>query len=446
MIFLNNQVGTAVDQGAIDAVQTQLTQREADYEELLTKIKLQSPEVAGLVSVDIAKLTEIQNLLDPNTTLVDYFVTEDRTLAFLITHSSFETVALQVHAEDLNEAINTFRDDFAGLTNVHPSSLKQLYTWLILPLKDKLNTRLVGIIPHGTLHYVPFAALTDGEHYLSEEYALFTLPSASVLRFIQEKRKPTAATILAVGNPSTTEPGLPPLQSAEKEAQTIASLFGAQPLIGDSATESALRTQSPNAGIVHIAAHGKYNSSNPLFSTLFLAKDSEQDGRLQVQEIYSLDLTKTTDLVVLSACETQVGDVSAGDEVVGMTRAFLYAGTPTVIASLWKVDDEATTLLMERFYNHLREGMGKAQALQQAQRELREQYQQYRHPYYWAAFVLTGDPGEVVETNPAQPPTNARRIPPMAGMVGVLCLCLLSLLVVAPGIGVLVKKRWRQSA
>jgi hypothetical protein len=94
--------------------------------------------------------------------------------------------------------------------------------------------------------------------------------------------------------------------------------------------------------------------------------------------------------VVLSACETNVGAVSAGDEVVGLNRAFLYAGTPTVMASLWNVDDEATALLMEQFYNHLREGISKGEALRQAQREVRTEYP---HPYYWSAFVLTGDPG-----------------------------------------------------
>jgi CHAT domain-containing protein len=340
-------------------------------------------------------LADIQSLVDPNTTLVEYFVTEDRLLVFIITHDTFETIAVDVSQDDLTQTITAFRD-FASLDDPYPASLKQLYTWLIAPLKDKLKTPVTGVIPHGTLHYLPFAALTHGERYLGDEYSLFTLPSASALRFIQEKRKPPTNTILALGNPTINEPGFAPLKFAQQEVETIANLFGEQPLVSDFATESALRSQAGNVGIVHLAAHGQYNASNPLFSVIYLADDQEQDGRLEVNEIYGLDLTKSTDLVVLSACETQVGAVSAGDEVIGMTRAFLYAGTPTVIASLWKVDDQATTLLMEQFYKHLREGMGKAQALQAAQRELRAEYP---HPYYWAAFVLTGDPGSVVQVN-----------------------------------------------
>jgi len=276
--------------------------------------------------------------------------------------------------------------------------------------------------------------VTDGTHYLGEEYTLFTLPSASTLRLIQAKRKDSAGTILALGNPTTTEPGLAPLNFAQKEVEDIASIFGAQPLTGNLATESALRSQASSAGIIHLAAHGQYNAASPLFSTIYLAGDNQEDGRLEVNEIYSLDLTKSTDLVVLSACESEVGEVSGGDEVVGMTRAFLYAGTPTVIASLWKVDDQATTLLMERFYTHLRAGMGKAQALRQAQSEVRAQYP---HPYYWAAFVSTGDPGASVKEGSLQRLLENKLIWLILAVVA-------SLLFVGSGVMVLRKRRMKR--
>jgi CHAT domain-containing protein len=110
-----------------------------------------------------------------------------------------------------------------------------------------------------------------------------------------------------------------------------------------------------------------------------------------VHEVYGLNLAKAN-LVVLSACETQLGTLSRGDDVVGLTRAFVYAGAPTVVASLWKVDDRATATLMRSFYQHLRAGKGKAEALQAAQAELRSQYE-FSDPSYWAAFVLSGDHG-----------------------------------------------------
>jgi CHAT domain-containing protein/tetratricopeptide (TPR) repeat protein len=406
LITLRGRPSGELDTNVISDVETELKALETDYETLLTEIKLQSPELAGLVSTDVASSQDIQELLDPNTTLVEYFVTEDRALAFVITPDTFDTVALDVSREDLLWTIDEFQvEDFAAPSesDPHPSSLQQLHTWLIAPLQTYLSTPALGIVPHGVLHYLPFAALTDGERYLSGDYVLFTLPSASTLRFIQEKHKPDADTLLALGNPTTAE-ALSELHFAEEEARAVAELYGSYPLVGEEATESAVWSRAGKVGMLHLAAHGHYNPFNPLFSAIYLAGDDGHDGRLEVHEVYGLDLTAVTDLVVLSACQTQIGELSAGDEVVGLSRAFLHAGTPSVIASLWTVDDKATALLMEHLYTHLRDGMDKAEALQQAQLEVREEYP---HPYYWAAFVLTGDPGEVagkVAVSEATPP------------------------------------------
>jgi CHAT domain-containing protein len=154
-------------------------------------------------------------------------------------------------------------------------------------------------------------------------------------------------------------------------------------------------SEANGAGILHLAVHGEYDPDAPLFSTLFLTDDDMQDGNLEAHEIYGLDLTAQTNLVVLSACQTQVGTVSRGDEVTSLSRAFIYAGSPAVVASLWNVDDEATAYLMERFHTHLKEGKGNGEALREAQIETRAKYPA---PYHWAAFVLTGDVGEV-QTN-----------------------------------------------
>jgi CHAT domain-containing protein len=252
-----------------------------------------------------------------------------------------------------------------------------------------LNTAVVGIVPHGQLHYLPFAALTDGKTYLGETYTLFNLPNASSLRFLHTKTISGQPTLLALGNPTTSEP-LPVLNYANQEVKDIAAMFKTEALVGPQASKTTFAARAAQSTYIHLAAHGQYNPRNPLFSTIFLASSSQDDGRLEAHEIYSLDLTARTDLVVLSACQTQMGAITGGDEVVGLTRAFLYAGSPTVIASLWNVDDAATSLLMEKFYEHLLRGNSKANALRQAQADVR---QKYPNPYYWAAFVLTGDPG-----------------------------------------------------
>lgn len=388
LLALFNRPSNEWNKEAIANTKAELEAQEQEYSQFLSELQIQSPEIASLVTVDVASLAEIQSRLPADTTLVEYFVTEERTLAFLITRESFLPVSLPVRREELVSAIKNFRLlDLANLEAGNDETLLTLHRWLMADLLPSLKTPRLLIVPHNVLHYLPFAALTDGQRYLSDDYALSVLPSASVLRFMQEKSKPETDTILALGNPSTEEPLLGALPFAEQEAQSVANLYGTQPLVGPAATESTFR-QAKDKGILHLAAHGQYNQFNPLFSTIYLAADEENDGRLDVHEIYGLDLTSTTNLVVLSACQSQIGEVSGGDEVVALNRAFIYAGTPSVMASLWNVDDQATALFMQHFYTHLRADMGNAEALRQAQIDLRAEY---AHPYYWAAFVLTDD-------------------------------------------------------
>jgi CHAT domain-containing protein len=231
--------------------------------------------------------------------------------------------------------------------------------------------------------------------YLGAEYTLFYLPSASVLPFVRDKAElsaePAGDSLLAMVQARAE--GLPALRYAEEETRAIAALYGVQPLVNKQATETALASLAGQSRLVHIAAHGQLNLRRPLFSRLVLAPDDASDGSLEVHEVYGLGLSQT-DLVVLSACQTQLGAHSAGDDIVGLNRAFLYAGTPTVVASLWSVDDQSTGELMLAFYSNLKQGLGKAEALRAAQAEVRLKRP---NPYYWAAFVLTGDPGKITQ-------------------------------------------------
>jgi len=371
----------------LSSLENQLAVKQRRYEDLFLRLKLANPEYVSLRSIDTFTLPEVQKLLNRDTTLISYFVTPEKTLAFIISRSEFRAVELPVKEADLTNSINWFRG-FANLRNPRPESLKQLYGWLIAPLSQHIHTRTVGIIPHGVLHYLPFAALTGGQHYFGDDHTLFHLPSASVLSFIQQKSKPVGTQILSIAQ-SHAE-GLPVLQYADEEAQTVASLYNTQALTSRKASKSSFLKRAGECSILHIAAHAVLNTSNPLFSQITMGADKDATDALEVREVYDLDLSKAS-LVVLSACETQLGAQSKGDDIVGLTRAFIYAGTPTVIASLWTVDDESTSYLMKAFYTHLKGGMSKAAALQAAQSDTRKKYP---HPYYWAGFVLTGDPGQ----------------------------------------------------
>jgi CHAT domain-containing protein len=244
------------------------------------------------------------------------------------------------------------------------------------------------LIPHGVLHYVPFAALHDRatDRYLVDDFTLTYAPSASVLRFLHAKESPVDGGALVLGDPATTFGSLP---GAAQEATTVARILGTTPHLGTEARESLLYDLHAETDLVHLAAHGIYDPLNPLFSRIALASGGAHDGNLTVQDILSsLDLTGVN-LVVLSACRSAVGARSGGDEVVGLTRALLYAGTPGVISTLWNIDDTASAGLMEEFYRRLAGGASVAEALRQAQLAVKERY---ADPRYWAAFTLNGDP------------------------------------------------------
>ena len=381
---------------AVANIEAILATRQKAYEDLLANIQISSPEAASLVSVPTMTVSDAQLALNGDTTLLAYYLTNSNSLAFLITSKEFQVVTLPAKPQEITEAVEAFRAlGLSNLADPHPRSLNNLYKWLITPVLPFLRTSVVGIVPHQALHYVPFSALDDGTTYLGEQYILFQLPSASALPFLHAKSGRPIDYVLVLGNPRSDNSALPSLAYAEEEAKQVAELFKGQALIGDHASEMALRLQSSEAGYVHLAAHGTLNPVAPQFSRLWLTPGGDEDGRLNLYEVYSLDLINT-DLVVLSACQTQLGMLSAGDEVTSLNRAFLYS-VPTVVSSLWSVDDAATGALMERFYSHIREGNGKAEALRQAQADLRQdaQHPEWNHPYYWAAFVLNGDPGHI---------------------------------------------------
>jgi len=361
-------------------------------------IKVQSPEYASLRSVDPLTCPQLQTLLDDATTLVSYFVTPKTTLIFVLTRHEVKMATVAVREAELQTVIKTTSQKGEPL-DVRLHAFEQLYAWLIEPILPFLQTERVGIIPHNVLHYLPFAALKQhGASYFGETHRLFVLPSASVWQFVLDKhRKPHegAGSVLVVAYGAGAAEELPYLKHAEHEADAIARLYQTTASLGAAAQEGVVKAQSETARLVHIASHAVLDAAQPLHSYLVLAADAENDGRLEVSEIYQLSLAQAR-LVTLSACQTALGPVSRGDEIVALNRAFLYAGAPTVLASLWSVNDKATSHLMTALYDHLHHGLDVAAALQLAQQETRRDYPD---PREWAAFVVTGYPGEHVTMN-----------------------------------------------
>ncbi|MCB0642385.1 MAG: CHAT domain-containing protein, partial [Phaeodactylibacter sp.] len=183
------------------------------------------------------------------------------------------------------------------------------------------------------------------------------------------------------------------LEGTGREVQAIAEHFGGEFVLSAAATEAAFKEKAPAFDLLHLAMHGEADFENPNFGNLIftdLDNPKEEDHRLYHYEIATMQLQ--AQLVVLSACETGIGRYEAGEGVFSLARSFMYAGVPSVAMSLWKVNDQSTSDLMARFYQELAAGKPKAAALQDSKAAYLEASRiRYRHPYYWAGFVLLGD-------------------------------------------------------
>lgn len=343
-----------------------------------------APELSALVTVSSVPPDELEALVGADETLVEYYYQGNDLYAFLLDRERLQAVKLD--ATELPAEVQTLRK--ALETTESPAwqePARTLYQRLWQPLEKLVTNRNLIVVAHGALHYLPFAALLDGSgQFLLDRYSLRFLPSASVLKYLHPVLRNKDARLLALGNPDLDDPRLD-LAFAEGEAKLVASLYPAsRVLLRKDASESNFKKAGGVFSRIHFASHGKFQADEPLKSGLYLAKDADNDGILTVGELYSMSLE--TDLVTLSACETGLGKIASGDDVVGLTRGFLYAGSRSIVASLWSVDDKATAVLMQAFYGNLT-AMNKREALRQAQIKAREAFP---HPFFWAAFQLTG--------------------------------------------------------
>jgi CHAT domain-containing protein/tetratricopeptide (TPR) repeat protein len=412
------------EEGEIDKGRLNRELREAEkaYTAFLAKVRKQNREQASLITVEPLALKEVQQLLDPGTTLIEFFVTERGIFIWVVEKEKLQFQRVALPKEDLGNSVKTLRESIFSLGEKNKFEASALlYKQLIEPLVPHITGKELIIVPHDVLHYLPFHALVgpDGR-YLIEKYPIYYLSSASLLQFVKEKRKAGGEKVLAFGNPDLGDPEKN-LEYAELEAEEVKNVYPQSTVyVKKEASEEKSKSLSPTYDILHFATHAQLNEEDPLSSAVLLAKEGKEDGRLEVREIFGMDLR--ANLVVLSGCETGLGKLSTGDELVGLTRAFIYAGTPSVVASLWSVDDSSTAHLMASFYRNLKT-MSKVEALRQAQLELirgeghsdllarrgvggisklgetpepRSPSQNpisisTSHPYFWAPFILVGD-------------------------------------------------------
>jgi CHAT domain-containing protein len=364
-----------IAQGAVDGVRTLQVARQ--------DVQAAAPELSSLVTVTSVPAAELQRLLTEGEALVEYYYAGKQLYAFVATREKLQVVRLEMGG--LVEDIERLRREIESLGTDWEKPARQLHARLWAPLEAATRGKSVTVVPHGALHYLPFSTLVaaDGS-LLIERQALRLLPSASVLKYLKPKVAGTKGLLLALGNPDLDDPKMD-LKFAEAEALAVAQMFPeSRLLLRREASKSNFMKAGSLFSRIHFASHGKFVASDPLSSGLLLAKGDAAEGMLTVGELYSMNLA--ADLVTLSACETGLGSIGNGDDVVGLTRGFLYAGARSIVASLWSVDDRATGLLMRAFYANLAT-LPKDRALIAAQVELRREF---AHPFFWAAFHLTG--------------------------------------------------------
>jgi CHAT domain-containing protein len=369
-------------------------QREADeaqraYNEFLAKVRKENKEQASLMNVEPLTLKQLQELLEPGVTVLEYFVTEQRVLLWIVEKDRLQFVTVPIGRKELISKVAALRDSVfqLGAKDKFRVSSEELYKLLIEPALQRVRGKDLVVIPHDVLHYLPFQALVSpGGKYLIQDYPIYYLSSASLMQFTHEKRRAGGERALVMGNPSLGDEAYN-LRFAEREAKEVANVYPKSAVyLRAEASKSRAITLSPQYDMLHFAVHAELNEEDPMSSALLLAGDGKDDGRLKVGEIFSLNLK--AGLVVLSACETGLGKLSNGDDLVGLTRAFIYAGTPSIITTLWKVNDRASYELMREFYQHLKSSK-KVEALRQAQLTTMKEFPE---PFYWAAYELTGEP------------------------------------------------------
>ncbi|MEQ8169275.1 MAG: CHAT domain-containing tetratricopeptide repeat protein [Candidatus Eremiobacterota bacterium] len=361
-----------------------------EYEELLEEIKLENPEYMSFISVNPLTEEEIKSLLDRDSAIIEYFPGENKSYVWVIGSDSFHTVTLEYNRKKIESLVREYREIICN--NMTMKKLKdpswheegkKIYNILLKDIEAYIkDKKRILIVPHGSLHYLPFQILADNKgNMLVEKFDISYLPSASVLKYCERKNTLKKEKLLAFELGNFKAEDLSPLPGTEKEVNSIASFFPKKEIYADKDMKTdILYKEGVNYDILHFATHSILDGTSPMFTSIVFA-----DRRLPVYEIFDLNLKSY--LVCLSGCRTGLGEEANGDELVALSRAFIYAGTPSICASLWDVSDVATPELMERFYYYLKNN-NKSEALKLAQLELMKKYP---HPFFWAPFVLTGD-------------------------------------------------------
>jgi len=426
------------------ALDQSITTLELQRAGMIGALKKDQRAYVELSSADILEAGQVQHeILRNEQMLLEYVMSPTGLSVFVISRNSLKYLTLGVTRADIAEMLKKLSPIFrnngtserpdgtifnAALADFSVEPLHDLYTALVAPVAKHIEKAVeLIIVPDDLLFYVPFEMLVvdmskvthrydfDHAEFFLEKHAISYASSASLLRPDLEKPIMPSKDIFALGDPAferaagsvsrsvlaskspdmlPADPLLRRLPNSRIEVEAIGTTIRSPNnliLTGEEATEGEVKRHAGEYRIVHLATHFLADDNQPLYSRVALARDkaTAEDGSLQTYEVFNLDLN--ADLVVLSACNTGLGNLRRGEGVVGISRAFQYAGTPSLLVSLWNVDDRSTSDIMIKFYENLQAGMRQNAALRQAKLDfLHTSPSSQKDPFYWAPFVLLG--------------------------------------------------------
>ncbi|MEX2232125.1 MAG: CHAT domain-containing protein [Cyclobacteriaceae bacterium] len=412
----------AKQQNVSDDVQTErliaeeLERTYREFDHVISSIKLNNPAYSTVINVEPPAIGDIQQSLDASTAIVEYWMSDESLIIWVLTKDEISSKTVPVNKKDLQRLLKGCRNGISFQDiNMTQKSLKQLHELLISPIKEKISGyKNLVIIPHRSLHFLPYQALlSDKNSFLVEEFFITYAPASSIFYYCQQRQTKPGAAFLGMALADLTIGKHTSLPGTKAEVNLLSQLYTEfESKYGASCEETYIKNNIQKFDYVHIATHGIFNEQEPVYSYLLMSPTEQDDGKLTVREIFALDIKSR--FVTLSACETALGELSEGDELVGLSRAFIYAGSAAVLVSLWKVEDSSTALLMTRFHQYMNSGSTAAQALCLAQRDLIHKKmdtpanRNFRsvdvskltssiniktidNPFFWAPFILVGN-------------------------------------------------------
>lgn len=388
------------------------------YDSVLDRIQLDYPKYFAVEhGIDQITIDEMQAILQPSTTLIEYFITDEVLIAFVATNKSFQIFELENYP-GVGE-IEEFRQHIKLKNKAQfKKSAFSLYSQLLKPFADKLQGTQLIIIPDGPLWHLNFDLLLTEEHpsnnpkkwpYLLRDYAISFANSANYLHKVSKQPSIENARCLAFSfsdslkieeNNSLTFRTLKSMRKdlpgSRREIREISEMVEGKYFYGSAANEANFKARARDYEILHLALHGEVDQSNPENSRLYFTqvRDSVEDNFLYGHELIDMDLP--SELTVLSACNSGSGKILPGEGIMSLGNAFQYAGSKSLLMTQWQVSDNTAPEIIRMFYLNLKNGIDKATALQKAKLEYLNNADIYRSdPFYWGSFFLVGDTGSI---------------------------------------------------